>query len=99
MGRSWADVHGGVCLLLAAGQLHGEGHGYPTTRSQDRPWLAGGVGMRGGGPIGSMGYWGVESAVLAPTHQQTFSVDLIGTGYTSDVVAWTLGVMVGARLF
>lgn len=96
---SWDKGYVAGCIEAAAGRLRGEGHGYPTTRVQSRPWVAGGGSIRTGGPIAKPFFWGVAATVVAPVQQQTFSVDRIGTGFESASIAWMLGAQTGVVLF
>jgi len=85
-----------LCASGAAGALHGEGVGYPTSESASSAWLAAGGGLdarwRLAGPW-SLAF-GVEA--LAPLRQDTFSVENRGVAFRTTAVSWTtrLGVVV-----
>jgi hypothetical protein len=92
-------VRTGVCARGMAGQLRGEGEGYPSTQSARLPWIAAGAGLRVGGAWGRRLIWGVTALLEVPLRQQTFSIENAGIAYESSPVAGALAGELGVRLF
>jgi hypothetical protein len=95
-----ARLRVGVCAVGAAGQLRGEGHGYPTADGAAAlTWLAAGGGLDA--TWAPAGRWrvGVAADALAPLRKSTFSVMNRGIAYQSSPVSVMLAVSVGVAIW
>jgi hypothetical protein len=64
-----------LCLLPAAGAIHGAGFDYVTTDSATKPWFGVGVGALVEGPIWKRLGWAARINVMIPVTRESFLVD------------------------
>lgn len=79
----------GFCAQQQIGWMRGRGIDYEASnRAANHLWLATGVSIVTGGPLGRSFGWEVEVAAIRVVEQQRFVVDNLGTAFQSDPVAF-----------
>ena len=88
-----------ACAGGGAGWLSGQGQGYPVSTNAGFAWAAADAAVRLAGVVGGYWVWGVETELLVPFRQNTFSVENAGVAYRSSPWAGLLALQLGARLW
>lgn len=94
-----APVQVAPCLAGEAGQLRGEGRGYPSSNAAEMAWLGAGGGAVVSAVLRNRWLVGAGADLIAPLHHYTFSVENRGIAYRSSAVSAMLQLSIGIKVW
>jgi len=77
-----------LCVQQQVGRMRGRGIDYDDNHVADRLWLATGVSMVAGGPLGRSVGWELEAGAVRVLRETRFVIGGVGTAFESDPFAF-----------
>ena len=88
-----------LCAQQQVGRLSGRGIDYYESQAADRPWLATGVSVVAGGPLGRSVGWEVEAGAVRVLRETRFVIGGLGTAFQSDPFAFMTTLTLTTRVW
>lgn len=89
----------GLCVQQQVGWMRGRGIDYSDNHVADRLWLATGVAIVAGGPLGRSVGWELEAGAVRVLRETRFVIGGVGTAFESDPFAFMTTLAFTARVW
>jgi hypothetical protein len=93
-GQNWQL---GPCVAASIGRLHGAGRGYAESSSSNLLWTAGGAAVVLERPLGHGLMLGFQGSAWLPTSRLSYSIENLGTAWSSPHIWTELAARLGVR--